>query len=543
MSKIIIRQASGFTLPELIVSMVIMGILSVVMVTSVVGWLGQYATGSTRQTMSADLQASLTRMSDDIRQSQGLLQTNAATDPNAPAGKWTSSSNQLVLAKTPRNASGTGLYADATTYLGIPDSIVYYLRDNTLYRRTVPATYTGNVTLPILTCTPIAGGGCPSDIKVASNVSSLSYTYLDKDGNTTTNPLETRAVTVSLQLTRQQAGQTITVSNSSSIAFRLIGNYSSTTDAPFAAGPGGVTIRNGGEIRSGTTKRNMYVKGRITFDITQAIGTSSESLQNVYVGNQACGTNYSSVCGSEPITMGFGSIYADNICATGQTTSSSAFGVLQTLNSGCTAPILELPLFNKAAHVAKMTNTASSVTCNTNPSCSVSLPANMRYNGSIGGGSHPLNLTINGDLYVTGNFGNKAAGGSSLSATITVAEGVTTRPVIVVNGQIGFNWITINANSSGVSPIFISFYSADSGQSSSDSYNDATPAVVYNSLQQSAHAVDLDGPGTLNGSFYAYFDSLSLQDQVQVNGTIAGQRVELNNGLVRVNLTDDLWPS
>ncbi len=224
MSKIIIRQASGFTLPELIVSMVIMGILSVVMVTSVVGWLGQYATGSTRQTMSADLQASLTRMSDDIRQSHGLLQTNATTDPNAPAGNWTSSSNQLILAKTPRNASGAGLYTDAVAYTGTPDSIVYYLRGNTLYRRTVPANYTGNVTLPILTCTPVTGGGCPSDIKIVSDISSVNYTYLDEDGNTTTDPLETRAVTVSLQLARQQAGQTITVSNSSSIAFRLISN-------------------------------------------------------------------------------------------------------------------------------------------------------------------------------------------------------------------------------------------------------------------------------------------------------------------------------
>lgn len=545
MSKTIIRQTAGFTLPELIVSMVIMGILSLIMVASVVGWLSQYAVGSTRQTRTADLQASIARLSDDIRQSYGILQTNAATDPNAPASKWTSSSNQIVLAKTPRNASGTGLYADATTYLGLPDSIVYYLRDNTLYRRTVPANYTGNVTLPILTCTPITGGGCPSDIKVASGVSSLTYTYLDEDGNVTTNPIETRAVTVALQLSSQQSGQTVTVSNSTTVAFRLIGNYSSTTDAPFAVGPGGVTLNNGGEIRTGSTQKDVYVKGKITFSITQAIGTSSQRFKNIYVANQACGTNYTSTCSSEPISLGTnGLVYADKVCAAGQTTTATAFGVLQTLDNTCTAPILELPLFNKAAHAAKMTSTVSSpVVCNTNPSCNVSLPANTRYNTSIGGGSYRLNLTLNGDLYVTGNFGNKAASGSLLSATITVAEGVTTRPVIVVNGKIGFDWMTINANSAGISPIFISFYSSDTASSASDSYNDATPALIYNSLQQSGHAIDLDGPGTLTGSFYGYYDSVYLRDQVQVNGNIAGQRVELDNGLVRINLTDDLWPS
>lgn len=218
-------RTAGFTLVELIISMLILGILSVAMVGAVTLWLGQYSTGTSRQKLTTNAQIALTRISDDIRKSYTLLAENSVSDPNAPSppSKWVSSDARLVLGQTPRNSSGAGLYSDTVNYTGTPDSIVYYQSDGNLFRRIVPANYVGNVNLPIVTCgTSQTGGGCAADTKIASDVSLVRYTYLDKDNNTTTTASLTKAVKVELEITGQQAGQTITAKNSTTIALRTL---------------------------------------------------------------------------------------------------------------------------------------------------------------------------------------------------------------------------------------------------------------------------------------------------------------------------------
>lgn len=538
------RNDEGFTLVELIVGASVTTILSIAIVATIVTWLHQYTVSTLRNHLTTDAQIAVQKIGDDIRRSNRLLVENQTPDPNAitPPGKWLTRDSLIVLAQTPRDKDGKGLFdPPAGSYVGIPDSIVYYIKDGALYRRIVPANYTGNVNLPLKTCP--STGGCPADVKIVDRVKSISYTFYDKAGNITFEPAKTTSIKVGLELTATQVGQEVTAKRNSTVTFRMAGSGAIYTSAPFAVGAGGIELVNGAQIRSDDSKRDIYIRGGINFNITDTIGIASRPLRNVYVGNQSCGVNYSQICPSEPITLSHGSIYADSVCATGQSTASSSFGVIQMLNSGCTAPLLNLPLFNKAAHIAKMINSAGSVTCNAAPSsCSASLPANTRYNGSIGGGNAVLNLTVNGDLYVTGNFGNIPTGGSSLATTITVAEGVTTRPIIVVNGRIGLEWTTINKNSSGISPIFISFHSSDLSCSQGDSC-ERTAALIYNSLQQNGDAIELNGPGTMNGSFYAYYDSIRLADQVVVNGTMAGQRIKFDNGLTRINLTNDFWPS
>lgn len=220
------HRITGFTLVEVIISMVILGILSVAMVSAVTLWLGQYSSGSARQKLTTNVQVALTRISDDVRRSHTLLAENSVSDPNAPSppSKWVTSDSLLVLAQTPRNASGDGLYSDTVNYTGTADSIIYYQRNGELFRRVVPANYTGNVNLPLITCTPQSSGGCPADSKIASGVSLVRYTYLDKDNSATTNASLTKVVKIELELTTQQSSQTITAKNSTTIALRSLGN-------------------------------------------------------------------------------------------------------------------------------------------------------------------------------------------------------------------------------------------------------------------------------------------------------------------------------
>lgn len=216
------KRSQGFTLVELIVGMTIAGILSIALIGVVMTWVQQYAAASMRNSMLADTQTASHKISDDIRKSTKLLAENAAADSNAPsaAGKWTSSANTLVLAQTPRTSAGAALYDNATTFTGTPDSIVYYRNGTTLYRRTVPANYTGNATLPLLTCTVSTIGGCPEDIKILDNVSSLAFTYLNSSGTATTTASQATAVSLTIRTQRTVANQPVGVEDTAVMTFR-----------------------------------------------------------------------------------------------------------------------------------------------------------------------------------------------------------------------------------------------------------------------------------------------------------------------------------
>ena len=219
---------AGFTLVELIVGMAVTGLLSIAIVSLIVVWLQQYAVNAFRNTMTLDTQTVIRNLNDDIRNSTKLLATNAVSDPNAPVspGSWVSNSTQLVLAQTPRNSAGAGLYTTPSTYTGTPNSIVYYLQSGALYRRVVPvgtpaATYGTNIALPLVTCVSAAAGGCPTDQKIIGNIKTLSFTYYTNTGAITTTAASAKSVVVTISLEQQKLGQTITTTNSARMTFRL----------------------------------------------------------------------------------------------------------------------------------------------------------------------------------------------------------------------------------------------------------------------------------------------------------------------------------
>lgn len=586
------RRSNGFTIVELMVTVAVGGLLTVAVVGMFLTMLSQSPVMRARNTLSTNLQTALNRINDDVRRSSNVTTYNLVPDANAPTSKtgyenvpgpetdtddnyyWRMGENRLLLNQTPIDSSSNPIYDNAQYAVGKKNTIIYYVRDGALYRRVVAAPY-GTNSVTTASCTPrVADGGCiQSDIRILDNLkaslgaAAFKVTYYDRNGNVipyTAKDINgndipsysgfplTRSIGVEIQLESGSVSgsQTVSLSNSMRMQFRSELNVVPTpvVNPPYVpptngvgepglmVGPGGLSMY-GARVMGG----DVYVKGKVTAGFNAQIGPSwafwlGGSPVNLNVANIGCGsgTTYPQPCGSGSQPISASAAFAKitgQVCAKDQVDSTNivAGGTGQGLIPGCVPPDVDLPLFNKADFVTSMTNgvgLGSSVSCSGG---STSLAANRTYTGNVSINFF-CNATINGSMYITGNLT------SSQYARYRVSESVgKVRPVIVVNGKINLS-ASIIPNSYGTTPYFISFYSADSTCSNSNSCNSITPAKLKETLDNytgSAAPVYLYNASATGTSVYAYYGE-AMADFFSEIGAIAGQRVriETNSSVV-----------
>lgn len=588
-----IKRSAGFTLIELIVTMAIGSLLVVAAVGMYLTVLGQSPVVKTRNTLSTNLQNALNRINDDVRRSSNVTPYNMVPDPNAPTTKtgyenvpgpdidtndqyyWRMSENRLILNQTPLNStSGDPIYSDAAYAAGQKNAIVYYVRNNALYRRVIAAPVANNAASTI-TCTPRAAeGGCiTSDVKLVDNLkaslgaAAFKVTYFDRNGNPipytskdsagidvpdyTGFPL-TRAIGVTLQLESGQiAGtQTVAVTNSMRMQFRSQLNIAPTTvvepyvpptngvgDPGLMVGPGGLSI-TGAIIQGG----DAYVKGKVYVGFNSRIGGApfltffgGGTPANLNVANIGCGSgnSYPTPCGSSspPITLynSFATINGQ-ICAKDQPIPTAGINPYASglgLLADCTPPDVDMPSFNKAGFVNQMTSTSLGTLGSCNGG-NLTTTANRTYTGNVSW-SFFCKVSISGSMYITGGL-------STSTADIRVAESAgKVRPIIVVNGRIDLNG-KIYPNSYGTTPYFISFFSSDSACSNSNTCTSISPAKLKETLDTYTGQpftfgnapVSLINLTATGSSFYSYYGETYLDFFTKV-GAVGGQRVKVNN--------------
>lgn len=585
------KSTSAFTIVELIIATVVAGLLSMIVVGFYVAHLRSYATSEVRNTATTDMQQALSILTDDVRNARRVMTYNMTPDIHAPfmlqfAGSkgpavdtdpeyyWRSTSGQLVLERTPRDASGTALYdAPIEERLGKSDYVVYYVYQNDLYRRYVPTNaYASNRELPLSTCTVDATrapfGGCSTDQKVLSKLKTqggsngFDIRYLSRNGSeiSVKNPDNSPnyehvggagGVSVSVHLAREGGGQTLDLSDKSTMMFRPLGTVSSTPpvvvnpDLPTAtypsivAGSGGLEVGlYSGVVGSG----RIDVGGRLSI-YSSGVGSTASPV-SVNIGNKGCGTasTYPLPCANnQAITMGiYTGLYGGVICATGQTTNSFGGGTVVGLQLPCTAPEVTLPTFNKAAFTSSSYLTGG-VKTGAQGSCgyfssTLTLTARTRYEG-------PLNLSscqavIEGDIYVAGANPSFTL---SLYSTLKVSESLgCRRPTIVVNGKITITSATILPNSCGVTPRFISFLSSESACTNSDTCTSlSTVAHRFNSKDLIGITNSMYGDAN-NSAFYAYFSRNEVASGA-ATGALAGQGILLSGAIVRLSDLGTGW--
>lgn len=300
-------------------------------------------------------------------------------------------------------------------------------------------------------------------------------------------------------------------------------------------GPGGLILTGSAAI----TNSEIYVNSYLQMSGSSSIGTNGAPL-NLFVAHYNCppgnnpGPTYPQLCSSgQPISMSGSSRIYGSVCATNQTTSDFGSAEIRPgttgsgLMVGCTAPEVPMPVYDRGAHISRMTTTASANDVNYDcgqympwPSTAGferTMPANIRLNGNAQWNSS-CDLTITGDVYITGNLD---IGGS---ATIRIADSVgETRPVIVVDGDIDVAGSSkIIPNSSGTAAHFISY----KGSGSCNLAMSCSGTDLKTS--QGVRTVDVGGSGNYpNTVFHSYWGTVKLGGSGNM-GSAIGQTVDLS---------------
>lgn len=223
MSKVsaIARGRGGFTLVEMIITITLVSIVSLVLANFVAGWLQTSDLAQARTNLLTNAESALDNITDDIRLSGSADQNNRWPDPNAPGGSdfgWQSNSSTLVLARIAITSQRDVIYSDPAQYITEKDNVVYYVSSQALYRRIIASDDPG--TAAVSTCPPAsATPSCPADTLVARDVTAFAITYYDADNQVVT-AADAQAVQLAITLSYSKGGETVTADYTTRMVFR-----------------------------------------------------------------------------------------------------------------------------------------------------------------------------------------------------------------------------------------------------------------------------------------------------------------------------------
>lgn len=352
----------------------------------------------------------------------------------------------------------------------------------------------------------------------------------------TTNSDLTKTIVSTGYIYATGSGTAATATNKKSIEVVVSSKQIEISPSVFA-GPGGIFM-----TASRGPSGNVYVMGKLRLENYATIGTASLPV-NLQVGGIACmvNGNYPSQCPSneQPITMGYNTRINGTLCATNQTSGTGVVPSSGFINP-CTAQPMSMPQFDKAGYTTSMTNsrTGLSDSCGASPlpPGPTTLKDRTKYSQNVTIDFY-CNSIIEGDVYVEGDFK------LDYSATLTVKNGLTAPPTIVVNGAVDLGGL-IKANSSGVSVRIISFKSINNSCSISPTCSVISGQELQNSVNTLAiNCVFCTGDGAV---LWAYFGQAHLNGPRSVNakmGAVLGNYVDISGYDYGANSWMDIPPA
>lgn len=209
------NNESGFTVPELIVAISLIAIISISMFAAMMTYFANINRNNVLIDMTADSQNLLRATVEELRYGAGVRQTNTISDPNGPSGGWnTSNASFVIIIATPAVDSNGEYIIDTSTGSPYNNEFVYFKQGSVLYKRILAhPDATGNdetTTCPAASASP----SCPADRTLISNLDDMVFTLYDQDDASTNDPLLARSVKIDLSMERDTFGQPLTLTNS-----------------------------------------------------------------------------------------------------------------------------------------------------------------------------------------------------------------------------------------------------------------------------------------------------------------------------------------
>jgi type II secretory pathway component PulJ len=210
----------GFTIVELAVTIVVMGILLTLVFGFMTGSLQQYSNDTNRANLLNSAQSGFSIITNDIRLSASADTNNRLPDLNGPGDNysWASDSDTLVLATATEDNDGNIIFADPPNYISQKNNVVYFLQDGTLYRRVLAAPVANNADQTTCPASQ-ASSSCPADKAILTNIKEFSIKYIDEQNNEVT-PTDARAIELYAKLEKKAFSEPVTVDYTTRMVFR-----------------------------------------------------------------------------------------------------------------------------------------------------------------------------------------------------------------------------------------------------------------------------------------------------------------------------------
>lgn len=218
MAPIANTRKSGFTVPELLIAMVLVGALVVPLAIISIYFMSSMFDRAAEATLTSEAQATLRTISEDLRNSHAILPSTTLTDPNHSPWSTNPASGILVFSapaldnnrQIMTNGAGTTKY----------NEFIYFTENNNLYKRTLtPDESTSN--LIKRTCpTSASSSSCVPDTELTGHLSSLTFTLYDKYNNITTDPQLANSVLANVKLSASSINGSVTVEKDIRVTIR-----------------------------------------------------------------------------------------------------------------------------------------------------------------------------------------------------------------------------------------------------------------------------------------------------------------------------------
>lgn len=216
-------QEKGFSIVELLVVISVTTILIIIISTFLINNLQQSTLATAKGNMLHEAQHSLDLVANDIRLSANADTNNRWPDTNSPGGPanpfgWQSNNSTLVLATAAEDNSGAIIFTDAKNYITEKNNIIYFVRDGTLYKRTIASPVENNAAE---TSCPASNSSnaCPADKELLHNVTNFAVSYRNGQDNPVP-PSDARSVELTVTVSRPMYQRDVNVSHTTRMVFR-----------------------------------------------------------------------------------------------------------------------------------------------------------------------------------------------------------------------------------------------------------------------------------------------------------------------------------
>ncbi|MDQ2973292.1 MAG: prepilin-type N-terminal cleavage/methylation domain-containing protein [bacterium] len=204
----------GFTIPELMVSLAVASILTVVMFTVTIYFYADILRQQAIAEMAVESQSVLRRLVEDIRTANSIRNTNILADANAPTGGWqTSDPNNVVIIASPAYDANRQIIYDPLDSMPYENEVIYFGNGSIMARRTIQNTQALGNSLTTSCPEAVASPTCPSDIILSEYLENLTFVFYDINNQTTTLAADTRSISITLRMKRRIYGQDIAFDN------------------------------------------------------------------------------------------------------------------------------------------------------------------------------------------------------------------------------------------------------------------------------------------------------------------------------------------